>query len=68
MVILNPKNIERTTLNNPPMVVNNPFIPQAQAIEPSGLSLRIKIPNGNGIPKKNPMGNIIRKDISILMN
>ena len=42
----------------PPMTVNNPFMPQAQAMEPSGCLLMVRIPSGNHMPMKKPTGRI----------
>jgi hypothetical protein len=63
----NPKIRERITLEKPPMTVNKPFIPHAQAIAPWGFFPNPSIPRGNGIPRKNPKGKIIRKQTRIRM-
>ena len=52
----NPNCREKTTLKKPPTTVKSPFIPQAQAIAPSGCFSVAKIPRGKGIPRKKPKG------------
>ena len=61
-VNLKPKKTGRIMLENPPMEVNRLFIPQTQAIVPLGWLRIAEILNGNGMPKKNPKGNIIKKE------
>jgi hypothetical protein len=47
-----------TVPNRPPITVNKPFIPQAQAIEPFGCCSKDKIPSGKGIPRKKLTGDM----------
>ena len=38
------------------MTVNSPFSPQAHATAPFGWCSTIRMPSGNGMPRKNPRG------------
>ena len=56
---------EKITLKMLPNTVNRPLSAQAQATAPCGHSRMARIPNGNGMPRKNAEGKIIRAAVNI---
>lgn len=60
------ENREIWIVENPPMTVNNPFIPQAQATAPFGLLLKDNMLRGKGMPRKKPNGKIMKTATAIL--
>ena len=65
IVILKPRKIEMITLEKPPTTVNIALRAHAHVIAPCGCFSNQRMPSGNGMPRKNPRGKIIKAETKI---